>query len=76
MMYLHLRLLHKAVEAVDLNDYAGKYKMTGLPFPFVEVSVKDGKVMMKAGEQGGEIKPMSEEDKFDADGKATIPVYP
>ena len=62
----------KAVSAVDRNDYAGKYKMTGLPFPYVEVSVKEGKVMMQAGEQGGEIKPMGEEDKFDADGKATI----
>ena len=61
----------QTVAAVDLNDYAGKYKMTGLPFPFVEVSVKDGKVMMQAGEQGGEIKPAGE-DKFDADGKATI----
>jgi cytochrome c len=59
------------VATVDLNDYAGKYKMNGLPFPFVEVSVKDGKVMMQAGEQGGEIKPVGE-DKFDADGKATI----
>jgi len=62
----------KAVTPVDLNVYAGKYKMTGLPFPFIEVSVTDGKVFMKAGEQGGEIKPMGEEDKFDADGKATI----
>ncbi|HZI52821.1 MAG TPA: PQQ-dependent sugar dehydrogenase, partial [Chitinophagaceae bacterium] len=62
----------KPIAAADPNDYAGKYKMTGLPFPFVEVTVKDGKVMMTAGEQGGEIKPMSEEDKFDADGKATI----
>ncbi len=61
----------QTVAAVDLKDYAGKYKMTGLPFPFVEVSVIDGKVMIQAGEQGGEIKPVGE-DKFDADGKATI----
>ena len=27
---------------------------------------------MQAGEQGGEIKPTGEEDKFDADSKATI----
>ena len=38
----------------------------------LEVSVKDGKLMMNADGQEGEIKPMSEEDKFDADGKATI----
>ena len=57
---------------VDLNDYAGKYKMTGLPFPYIEVSVLDGKLYMKAGEQGGAVTPMNEADKFDADGKATL----
>ena len=62
----------KAVEPVDLNDYAGKYKMTGLPFPYIEVSVKEGKLMIEAGGQTGEVKPMSDEDRFDADGKATF----
>ena len=57
---------------VDLNDYVGKYKMTNLPFPYVEISVKDGQLMMKAGEQGGPISPTAEPDKYDADGKATI----
>ncbi|HEY9048739.1 MAG TPA: ThuA domain-containing protein [Ohtaekwangia sp.] len=58
--------------ASDLNIYTGKYKMTGLPFPFVEVSVKEGKLMMDAGGQVGEIKPTDTADKFDADGRATI----
>lgn len=57
---------------VDLNDYVGKYKMTNLPFPYVEITVKDGQLMMKAGEQGGPISPTADADKFDADGKATI----
>jgi cytochrome c len=64
--------VQQAVTVSDVNAYAGKYNMTGLPFPFIEVSVKDGKLMMNAGGQTGEIKPMSEKDKFDADGKATI----
>ena len=61
--------IQKAVAVTDLNVYAVKYNMTGLPFPFIELRVKDGKLMMNAGGQTGEIKPMSEEDKFDADGK-------
>ena len=56
----------------DLNDYVGKYKMDGLPFPYIEISVQDGKLNMKAGEQGGAISPTAEADKFDADGKATL----
>jgi cytochrome c len=64
--------LQEAVSVTDLNVYTGKYNMTGLPFPFIEVIVKDGKLLMSAGGQTGEIKPMSEVDKFDADGKATI----
>jgi cytochrome c len=57
---------------VDLNVYAGKYKMTGLPFPYIEISVKDNKLIMDAGGQVGEIKPTGEPDQFDSDGKAVI----
>ncbi|WP_428662177.1 ThuA domain-containing protein [Runella sp.] len=56
----------------DLSAYAGKYKMSGLPFEYIEVEVKDGKVIMNAGGQGGEIKSTGTADKFDAEGKATI----
>lgn len=55
-----------------LTDYTGKYKMTGLPFPYVEVTVQDGKLIMNAGGQAGEITPMDETDKYDAGGKAII----
>jgi cytochrome c len=64
--------VQKEIQKTDLNEYTGKYKMTGLPFPYIEVTVKDGKLMMQAGEQGGVVTPMDEADKFDADGKATI----
>ncbi len=57
---------------VNLNDYSGKYIMTGLPFPFIEVSVKEGKLMMDAGGQIGEITPTDTPDKYDASGKAMI----
>jgi cytochrome c len=46
--------------------------MTGLPFDYIEVSVKDGKVIMNAAGQGGELTATGTPDKFDADGKATI----
>ncbi|NBB28910.1 ThuA domain-containing protein [Cellulophaga sp. BC115SP] len=55
----------------DLSDYAGKYKMTGLPFEFIEVEVKDGKVILNAGGQGGALTEL-EPDKYDADGKAKV----
>jgi cytochrome c len=58
--------------AEALTIYAGKYKMTGLPFPYIEVSVKEGKLMMDAGGQTGEITPTSEPHQFDAGGKAMI----
>lgn len=56
----------------NIQDYAGKYKMTGLPFEYVEVSVQDGKVIMNAGGQGGPISPTDTPDKYDADGKAIL----
>lgn len=67
--------MSKPTEVAPTNDlaaYAGKYKMTGLPFDYIDVSVKDGKLVMDAGGQGGEVKPTGTPDKFDADGKATI----
>jgi cytochrome c len=56
----------------NLEDYTGKYKMTGLPFDFIEISVKDGKVIMDAGGQGGAIDATDTPDKFDANGRATL----
>jgi cytochrome c len=61
-----------AAPANDLSAYAGKYKMTGLPFEYIEVKIKDSKVIMDAGGQGGEVSPTDTPDKFDADGKATV----
>ena len=58
--------------ADELATYAGKYKMDGLPFPYIEVSLKDGKLIMDAGGQAGPINPTPAKDKFDADGRATI----
>jgi cytochrome c len=55
-----------------LNAYAGKYKMTGLPFDYMTVSVKDGKLLLDANGQIGEIKPTSTPDTYDADGKAVL----
>jgi cytochrome c len=56
----------------DLEAYAGKYQMTGLPFPFIAIFNKDGKLMMDADGQVGEIKPTAAADVYDADGKAVI----
>ena len=64
----------KPVEAVKTNieDYVGKYKMTGLPFDYIEISVKEGKVIMNAGGQGGPVNPTDTPDKYDAEGKAVL----
>jgi cytochrome c len=62
----------ESAPAADLNAYAGKYKMTGLPFEYVTVSVKEGKLMMDANGQTGELTAMAEADTFDASGQAKI----
>ena len=62
----------KAAAAPGYEEYAGKYKMEGLPFEFIDVTTKDGKLFIDAGGQGGEVKPTSIADQFDASGKATV----
>lgn len=56
----------------NIEEYVGKYKMTGLPFDYVEITVQDGKVIMNAGGQGGPVSPTDTPDKYDADGKAIL----
>jgi cytochrome c len=56
----------------DLNSYSGKFKMTGLPFEYIVVSVKDGKLMVDANGEVGELKATPIPDTFDADGRATL----
>lgn len=66
------QMVQSAAPKAELSDYVGKYKMTGLPFPYIEVSVEGENLYMKAGEQGGAVSATGEADKFDADGKATL----
>jgi len=61
-----------APKSTDLTLYAGKYKMTGLPFENIIVSIDGDKVMMDAGGQVGELKPTGQPDTYDASGRATI----
>ncbi|MBK7938359.1 MAG: ThuA domain-containing protein [Lewinellaceae bacterium] len=55
---------------VDLNDYAGKYKFTGLPFEFIEIQIENGEVIAITPMDKGPVKATGEPDKYDADGKA------
>ncbi|WP_373515057.1 hypothetical protein [Persicitalea sp.] len=56
----------------DLNVYVGKYKMDGLPFEHIELSDKSGKLHYAAGDNTGDLTPMKDKDKFDANGQATV----
>lgn len=59
-------------DADDLNQYTGKYKFEGLPFEYVTIAVKYGKLTIDSGSDNGELTPMKEEDSFDAAGQATL----
>lgn len=53
-------------------EYAGKYKMQGTPFEYVELTAKDGKLYYMAGEYQGSLMPKGTKDQFDANGQATV----
>jgi hypothetical protein len=61
-------------DTVALKEYAGKYKFEGLPFEYIEFSLKDGVLNVQAGDQGGPMVQNKEvPEKFDAaDGQAKI----
>jgi cytochrome c len=57
----------------DSAEYAGKYKYEGLPFEYMEISIKEGKLFYSGGEYNGALAPMGEKkDIFDANGQAVF----
>lgn len=58
-------------DSITLEEYAGKYKFTGLPFDYMEVTLKEGVLTVDAGGQGGPMtKDKESPDKFDVLGEA------
>ncbi len=51
----------------DLTAYAGKYKMSGLPFEELTVTLSAGKLHVNAGGQEGDLRPGGEADAFEGD---------
>lgn len=57
----------------DSAAYVGKYKFEGMPFEYMEISVKDGKLFFSGGEYSGPLLPMKDKpDVFDANGAAVF----
>jgi cytochrome c len=54
------------------DDYVGKYKFTGLPFEFMEITVENGELMLKSSMGNGPITPTAEPETYDAGGQAKI----
>lgn len=62
-----------ATDSVDLNQYVGKYKFTGLPFDYLTIGIKDGKLTVDTGTEQGDLTSIKDTpDKFDAAGRATL----
>ncbi len=56
----------------DLNQYVGKYKFEGLPFEYLTVAIKDGKLIANTGVEEAELTPLKDADSFDAAGRAVL----
>jgi cytochrome c len=62
-----------AFSIADSSTFTGKYKYEGLPFEYMEISVKDGKLYYSGGEYNGPLDAISDKkDAFDASGAATF----
>jgi cytochrome c len=62
----------KKLAAGELLSYTGKYKMTGLPFEYIEVSTNGDKLHINAGGNEGDLSPGPEDDVFSGDNDAII----
>lgn len=63
-----------AFSVADSASFTGKYMYEGLPFEYMEISVKDGKLAYMGGDYNGTLEPIKDKkDTFDAaDGAATF----
>ncbi len=62
----------KEKSTMGVASYLGKYKMDGLPFDYIELTDKAGKLHYMAGDNEGSLTPMKDKDQFDADGQAMV----
>lgn len=59
--------------SVALTNYVGKYKMEGLPFELITLSMKDDQLYIVAGDNEGTLTAVpNQADSFDAGGQAMI----
>lgn len=57
----------------DSSAFIGKYKMEGVGFDYIEVTVKDSSLFFSGGEYAGVLTPlMDKKDTFDALGQAVF----
>ena len=62
-----------AFSIADSATFTGKYKYEGLPFEYMEVSVRDGKLFYSGGEYNGPLTAIADKkDAFDANGAAVF----
>jgi cytochrome c len=60
-----------AFSIADSASFTGKYMYEGLPFEYMEISVKDGKLAYMGGDYNGTLEPIKgKKDTFDAGGGA------
>lgn len=62
----------KQLSQETIRGYVGKYKFSGLPFEFIEVSTSGGKLYFQAGESLGILRATQQQDRFEGDGGAVI----
>ena len=63
----------QAFSIADSTIFTGKYKYEGLPFEYMEITVKDGKLFYSGGEYSGALDAMKDKkDAFDASGNAVF----
>jgi hypothetical protein len=62
-----------AFSITDSASFTGKYKYEGMPFDYMEISVREGKLFYSGGEYSGFLVPLKDKkDAFDASGQAVF----
>lgn len=58
------KAVKKIISEETIQSYVGKYKVSGLPFDFLEITANSGKLFLKAGPDESPLLPQEQDDKF------------
>jgi cytochrome c len=70
------KTLAVGIDSTNLNDFVGRYKLSGAPIDALVFSIANGQLYIQGGDQGTELAPVTDKaDTFSAGGDMLVVTF-